>query len=95
MLIYTVHVQIQPQRAVEWVTWMQEVHIPDVMATGFFKSFEFTPRGNEEYRVTYYCESRDLYEQYRTGPAMELQNQHKIKFQGDFEARRELTEEPA
>ena len=36
MYIYNVTVKIDQSRADEWLVWMREKHIPDVMATGFF-----------------------------------------------------------
>ena len=36
MYIYNVTIKIDIARADEWLTWMREEHIPEVMATGYF-----------------------------------------------------------
>ena len=41
MIIYNVTVKVSWQIADQWVAWMQQVHIPDVMATGCFSSHQF------------------------------------------------------
>ena len=38
MLLYNVTVIIEDAAAEEWLQWMQEIHIPEVMATGKFVS---------------------------------------------------------
>ncbi len=36
MIIYNVTVKIDNDVVAEWLNWMQTVHIPDVMQTGYF-----------------------------------------------------------
>jgi hypothetical protein len=36
MIIYNVTVNVDEDVAVEWLQWMKETHIPDVMKTGMF-----------------------------------------------------------
>ena|SRR6478609_726693 len=36
MIIYNVTVKVSPARADEWVLWMKEEHMPELMATGLF-----------------------------------------------------------
>jgi len=45
MIIYSVTVNIDDSVHDEWVTWMKEVHIPDVMATGYFLENRFACPG--------------------------------------------------
>lgn len=40
--IYNVTIAVSPAIEERWLTWMKEEHIPEVMATGMFKSFVFT-----------------------------------------------------
>lgn len=40
--IYNVTVVVNPVVEERWITWMKEVHIPEVMATGRFTSYLFT-----------------------------------------------------
>ena len=39
MLIYNITIQVNWTIHNEWLPWMQEVHIPEVMATGMFTHF--------------------------------------------------------
>jgi hypothetical protein len=36
MIVYNVTIQVQHDTAEEWVKWMQEEHIADVLSTGLF-----------------------------------------------------------
>ncbi|MBT6516091.1 MAG: DUF4286 family protein, partial [Crocinitomicaceae bacterium] len=36
MIVYSVTVKVNQEIEENWLRWMKEVHIPDVMATGFF-----------------------------------------------------------
>jgi hypothetical protein len=38
MIKYNVTIKIPDALAEEWLHWMQQVHIPDVMSTGLFDS---------------------------------------------------------
>jgi len=42
MIIYNVTVNIDESVHEQWLKWMQEKHIPEVMATGKFTSARFT-----------------------------------------------------
>ncbi len=41
MIIYNVTVKLTWQIADAWLAWMQRTHIPGVMATGSFTSYQF------------------------------------------------------
>ena len=41
MIIYNVTVKISWQIAEQWVAWMQQKHIPDIMKTECFSSHQF------------------------------------------------------
>ena len=36
MIVYNVTVNIDKNIVDDWLTWMKEIHIPEVMKTGFF-----------------------------------------------------------
>jgi hypothetical protein len=40
MIIYNVTIQVAHAIAENWLPWMQQVHIPEVMATGCFEKFQ-------------------------------------------------------
>ena len=41
MYLYNVTVKIDLSKHDDWVFWMQNEHIPDVMKTGLFKKYRF------------------------------------------------------
>ncbi len=41
-IIYNVTIKIESSIHEEWLAWMKEVHIPDVMKTGYFSSWKLT-----------------------------------------------------
>ena len=70
MLVYNVTSKIPFEQESAWCSWMQEVHIPEVMATGRFIRYRLLrlldmddPEGCT-YTVQYSCESRAEYDRY-------------------------------
>lgn len=51
MIWYNVSIHVQPDIEAEWVQWMQQIHLPAMMATGCFERYEFSrlidPPGDE------------------------------------------------
>ena len=70
MIIYNVTINIDFDVRDEWLAWMKEVHIPEVMKTGLFTSNQILKvLGNEEaggatYSIQYMCNSMEQYETY-------------------------------
>jgi hypothetical protein len=95
-MLYIVYIAVAEARADSWSDWMREVHIPDVMATGCFaeavvaRDEEADRDGMRAWRIVYRAPSRGVYERYRDEFAEALQRDHTERYQGDFEARREL-----
>ena len=42
MIIYNVTCNVENEILQEWLQWMLEIHIPDVMQTGFFLEANFS-----------------------------------------------------
>lgn len=69
-IIYNVTVQVDHGVATPWLQWMQEEHIPDVMATGCFQDFrilrlmEVDEREGLTYAVQYRAAFRSDYNRY-------------------------------
>ena len=40
MLIYNVTIQVEQSVAADWLEWMQQVHIPEVLQSGLFTSHQ-------------------------------------------------------
>ncbi len=98
MIIYNVTVNIDDDVHEEWLKWMKEVHIKDVMATGlFFENRICKVLGAEQssgttYAVQYSCQSMIEYEQYKANHASRLQKLALEKFSDRFTAFRTLLE---
>ncbi len=94
-IIYNVTVNIDLNVHDEWVAWMQEVHIKDVMATGLFLEARFSrilaeEDGGKSYSIQYLCENMETLEKYQEQYAPKLQAEHSNKFAGKFAAFRTL-----
>ena len=48
MLLYNVTVSIDNAVAADWLHWMKETHIPEVMATTYFVKFQICRMLSEE-----------------------------------------------
>lgn len=98
MIIYNVTVNIDADVHDEWLQWMKEIHIPDVMGTGFFldnkisKVLSGEEEGGRTYSIMYTCESMETYERYQKEAAPSLQASHTKKYAGKFGAFRTLLE---
>jgi hypothetical protein len=97
MIIYNVTINIDHNIHQEWLTWMKEVHIPDVMATGCFLEHKICKIiGDEEtgvnYAIQYTAENMATYEQYRLNFAPSLQKEVTDRYPGKFVAFRTLLE---
>ena len=70
MLLYNVTIKIDWSIHDEWLAWMQDIHIPEVLGTGCFykhqlvKILDTDETGGTTYAVQYYAESQLAYEEY-------------------------------
>jgi hypothetical protein len=76
---------------------MREVHIKDVMETGYFTNWEMqkllipeSPVDESTYAIRCSLQSLDLYKEYLEKEAPRLQNEHTKKFFGKFKASRRV-----
>lgn len=98
MVLYNVTVKIDHESHEAWVSWMQKVHIPDVMATGLFLEYRMGRLlGMDEpdgvtYAIQYYAADMATLQQYHAHFAAKLQAEHSEKFQGKFVAFRTILE---
>jgi len=97
MLLYNVTLILEDAAAAEWLKWMQEVHIPEVMATGLFVSNRLlkvldSPNEGVTYCAQYVLENQDQYNTYQSTYAPALQEKLNEKFKNRFVAYRTLME---
>jgi hypothetical protein len=70
MFIYNITSQLVPDIEQEWLSWMQEEHIPEVLATGHFTHHrilrlrEPSEQGVPTFAVQYFCGNREQYDHY-------------------------------
>jgi len=97
MFVYSVRVSIEKNIKDDWLSWMKEKHIHDVMNTNCFKSYEIYEVVNEdniskntEFIINYFYEEEDSFERYQKEFAPALQKEHTDLFKGKFTASREV-----
>jgi hypothetical protein len=78
MLLYTVNIELEQSIRQDWLEWMTSKHIPDVMGTGLFLSWELCEdtENNLTYRVIYKCESNEKLDEYLANYAPALRDEH-------------------
>jgi hypothetical protein len=70
MLIYNVTTKIDPSIHENWVNWMKNTHIPEVMRTGCFTQHHFVrildidDSDGPTYAVQYFMENKEQYDKY-------------------------------
>ncbi|MCC9168473.1 DUF4286 family protein [Pontibacter harenae] len=88
MILYNVTVNIEHSVADEWLDWMQEVHIPAVMGTGYFMSNQICrlineiDNGGTTFAVQYHCRNIEDLEEYQREHAPELDAKHFKRYEG-------------
>lgn len=86
MLLYNVTVSVEESIHTEWLAWMKEIHIPEVLATGIFKSHRICkllmpkPEEGVTYAVQYYCDNQEVLNRYFEEFAPVLQQAHAAKY---------------
>lgn len=97
MIIYNVTINIEKEVHDEWLKWMREEHVPDVMKTGLFIENKICRLLVDEeqgitYSFQYTAKNMQDYERYRSEHAPRLQADVKRKYDGKFVAFRSLLE---
>ena len=99
MIIYNVTVNIEEDVHADWIQWMKEVHIPEVMKTGYFLdnriSKVITTQEGETghtYAIQYTCNSMADLDEYQEKCSDPLQAAHGERYRGKFVAFRTLLE---
>ncbi|MBP6398651.1 MAG: DUF4286 family protein [Saprospiraceae bacterium] len=100
-ILYNVTIIIDHSVHDQWVEWMKNEHIPDVMATGKFTSWKMlrivedhNPDGIT-YAIQYQAPDMETYLAYQNDCALALQQKTQNLYGGKFAAFRTLLEEMA
>lgn len=98
MIIYNVTVNIEADVHDEWLAWMKELHIPEVMRTGKFTTSRILriigdeDSGGKTYSIQYSCNNMSDFLEYEHDHAQVLRAEHTAKFKDKFIAFRTLLE---
>lgn len=88
MILYNITVNIENSVATEWLQWMKEVHIPEVMSKGYFLNNQIArlineiDNGGTTYAVQYYCRNMADLEEYQRDHAPALDSRHMKRYEG-------------
>ena len=99
MIVYNVTCNVGSHMAEEWLKWMQEEHIPEVMQTGCFIEYKILKlltdaddNEGENYAIQYTANSIENYNQYKDQFGQILQAKTKEKYGDTVLAYRSLLE---
>ena len=81
MILYNVTVSIDYDIHQNWLKWMKEVHVPNVLATGLFLENKIAKIHTEEeggisYSIQYLLKSWEDYHNYKNNYSLELQKEY-------------------
>jgi hypothetical protein len=97
-ILYNVTIKIETSIKDEWLSWMIEKHIPDVMATKLFESYKITQiMGDDDehgvgFAVQYIALNMDDFNQYQSLHSKTLQAEHASRYENRYVAFRTLME---
>ena len=98
MIIYNVTVKVEDPIASNWLTWLKEEHIPDIINTGCFthaailRLLEVDDTEGPTYAVQYYADSAVQYKLYIEKFSDEMRKKGNDKWGGQFIAFRTVME---
>ena len=97
MILYNVTTSLDPEIAEQWLAYMQETHMPEVMATGFFLKSQLCRMLDEEeggitYASQYYCVSLEQLQEYQRVAAPSLVAEMDKHFGGRYASFRTMLE---
>lgn len=99
MVLYNVTIGIDTEVEQEWLKWIKEKHISDVMATGMFMEYKIFKVLNQEdegsvsYSVQYFAENIEKVVEYLDNYAPPLVEAHRKRFENRHVAFRTLLEQ--
>jgi len=89
MIIFNDTVIIEEAVQQKWLKWIKEVHIPAVMATGHFKSYQIlnvidSPNEGVTYCIQYHAEGIADFNKFYSSHLHRLQEAHNQEFENQF-----------
>ncbi len=97
MIVYAVTSEVQAGAAPEWLTWMRETHVPEVLATGCFTSCRIaelqqpaSPPGFVTFVFEYAAPTAELLTRYQEQFAPALRQSHLARYGSAVRASRTI-----
>lgn len=98
MIIYNVTIKTNAEITQDWLDWMKNEHLPEMMETGLFldyklhKLLEQEDSEGETFVIQYHCESMDKYQEYLDQHATGMRAKGFEKFGSKFAGFRTIME---
>lgn len=89
MIIYEITTIVSNELIGDYEKYMQEIHIPDLLATGYFGKAYFTRSGENRYRVQYHAYDQNALVEYLKNDAPPLREHFHSHFPKGIELSRE------
>lgn len=96
MILYNVTIKVHSSIQNDWLVWLKEIHIPEILSTECFthyKILQLLEIDNSEgptYAVQYFAESKALYNLYIEKFAAEMKSKSFVKWGDKFIAFRSV-----
>lgn len=90
MFIYNITINVDESIHGEWLNWMKETHIPDILATGKFQKALLTEvmvkeeLGGITYSVQFTCETKEKLENFLAKDEQKIQGKMWESFRNKF-----------
>ena len=97
-ILYSVTVKIDLDVEKDWLNWMKNTHIPDVMDTNMFLSYRmYRVLGQDEsdgitYSIQYVCQDMKTLHKYTITQGQKLQAEHSSRYKNKYVAFRTMLE---
>jgi hypothetical protein len=98
MILYNITINVSPEIEQDFITWMKETHIPEIMQTGIFYEFKFlrlmhdSDDGSVNYATQYFTDTIDQMMDYERNHAPAIRAKTQARYQDKAIAFRTLLE---
>jgi hypothetical protein len=93
-VLYCVSVEVDGEIRDDWLAWMRDVHVPDVLREpGFQRAVIHRDAADEaRFAIHYEVSGRDALDRYFSGAALRLRSEHEARYGGRARATRQVLE---
>ena len=89
MVIYEITATVRADLLESYEKYMREIHIPDLLATGYFSGAKLTRAGENRFRIQYEAHDRQALDEYLATEATRLRADFLAHFPEGIEVARE------